>query len=162
MYESLKLLLDYGLNPNKVYCDEEPYNDGGNILIALQFVENGYLGADCMALLLEHGGNPCISVNHYHLASEIYGDIGLWFFNAEGPWERYRFDLDMHYFMVLAGFGGRFSNGEGLIDMCEGHDVSELKEHRNFYYGGIESDRSNDHYEICFFDKETNFEVGRY
>lgn len=162
MYQALKLMLDYGLDPNRIYTGPDHRFEEDNIIIALYFIGNGYLSADCLALLLEHGGNPCIKTPEFNLVEEVYDDMSFWFFNAENPFQRYRFDIDIHFFMVLAAYGGHFKDGQGMIDMREGHDVSELKDHRNFYYGGIDSDRSNDHFEICFFDKRTNYEVGRY
>ena len=83
-------------------------------------------------------------------------------FDLNNQMDRTRFDSLVHYWMVLIGYGAKLEDGSGSIDMCPGHDASELKKHRDYYYGAIESDRSADHMEICFFSKHTNWEVGRF
>ena len=83
-------------------------------------------------------------------------------FDLNNQEDRTRFDNLVHYWMVLIGYGARLEDGRESIDMCPGHDASELKNHRDFYYGAIHSDRSEDHMEIYFFSKHTNWEVGRF
>ena len=61
--EALKILLDYGLDPNKKYI--ELSNDGSvrdcwNIMLELWFTVNGYQAADALYLLLSHGGDPSL------------------------------------------------------------------------------------------------------
>ena len=56
MYEAIRVLLEYGLNPNGIYPDH--YNGKTNIMEALRFFWNGYIGADVLYLLLENGGTP--------------------------------------------------------------------------------------------------------
>ena len=64
VYEAVKILLDYGLDPNAVYPRECSGNSQQfNIMWELRYVNNGYQAADTLALLLEHGGNPNLVVN---------------------------------------------------------------------------------------------------
>lgn len=154
--KALKCLLEYGLDPNAVYGEA---HDQSNIMSELRYVENGYLAADSLALLLDCGGNPDIILNGTSLVRATNFDL---LFSLNNQEDRTRFDSLVHYWMVLVGYGAKLEDGSESIDMCRGHDVSELKKHRDFYYGAIASDRSNDHMEICFFSKRTNWEVGRY
>ena len=156
MHEALTLMLQYGLDPNLVFVENDDY---GNIMQELHYVDNGYIAADCLALLLEHGGNPSIMIHNLCLIRVINTDLQ---FDLGEQGDRVRYDSLVHYWMVLVGYGAKLENGMEPVDMCKGHNASELKEHRNFYYGAIHSDKTEDRMEICFFDKETNREVGRY
>ena len=156
MLEALKCLLKYGLDPNAVYGEG---SDQSNIMSELRYVENGYLAADSLALLLDHGGNPNIFLDSASLIRDINLDL---LFDLNNQEDRIRYDNLVHYWMVLVGYGAKLDNGRDTIDMCSGHDVSELKNHRDFYYGAIHSDRSEDRMEICFFNKHSNWEVGRF
>lgn len=156
MLEALKCLLKYGLDPNALYGKGA---DQSNIMSELRYVENGYLAADSLALLLDHGGNPSIILDGASLIRDINFDL---LFDLNNQEDRTRYDSLVHYWMVLVGYGAKLEDGSESIDMCSGHDVSELKKHRDFYYGAIHSNRSEDRMEICFFNKQTNWEIGRF
>ena len=156
MLEAFQCLLEYGLDPNAMYGEE---HDQSNIMSELRYVENGYLAADSLALLLEHGGNPNIKLHGGAFIRDINTDL---IFDLNNQMDRTRFDNLVHYWMVLIGYGAKLEDGQESIDMCPGHDASELKNHRDFYYGAIHSDRSDDGMEICFFSKHTNWEVARF
>ena len=161
MLEALRILLKYGLDPNRIIdvSEIENYKEESNIMSELRFVENGYIAADSLSLLLENGGNPSIIINNASLVRDINYDLIFDLYNMPN---RYRYDALVHYWMVLVGYGAKLENGESTVDPCGDFDISKLRNHRQYYYGAIESDRSEDHMEICFFDKETNFEVARY
>ena len=158
MLDALSLLLAYGLDPNAIYFTDSS-GEGDNIMSALRYIDNGYLAADCLALLLEHGGNPNLILNGRAIIRDI--NLDLWFdmFNQK---DRLRYDALAHYWMVFIGYGAKLEDDIKPILMCPGHDASELRQHRDFYYGVIHSDNSADHHEICFFSKHTNHEIGRY
>jgi len=158
MLDALSLLLAYGLDPNAIFFTDSS-GEGDNIMAALRYIDNGYLAADCLALLLEHGGNPNLILNGYTIVRDTNFDLWFDMFNQE---DRLRYDALAHYWMVLVGYGAKLEDGGESIDMCPGHDVSELRQHRDFYYGMIHSSNSADHHEICFFSKYTNHEIGRF
>ena len=153
LLEVVELLLQYGLDPNKVYDDE------CNIMDALRYIDNGYQAADALILLVEHGGNPCLILDGTSIVRDADFDLG---FDLNEQEDRIRYDAFVHYWMALIGCGGRLEDGTIPFDPCGHFDVSNFKNHRQYYYGAIHSERSNDHWEICFFDKDTNWEVGRY
>ena len=153
MYEALKVMLEYGLDPNRIYDKEK------NIMLSLRSITNGYIAADSLALLLENGGDPSIRIDGISLIRDTNFELQFWLGNDE---DRVRYDALVHYWMVLVGYDAKLEDGRMSIDMCKGHDASELKQHRDFYYGAIDSDRVNDHMEICFFHKYSNWEIGRY
>ena len=156
MVQALELLLDHGLDPNRVYTDG---TDGDNIMSALRYVSNGYVAADSLALLMEHGGDPCLTIMGTSLLRDLNTEL---LFDLKNPENPVCFDAFVHYWMVFIGYGAKLENGQTSFDICKGHDVSEMKKHRDFYFGAIHSDRSEDHIEICFFNKYTNWEIGRF
>jgi len=153
---AMQILLEHGLDPNAIYTEESGHY---NILYELHFIDNGYIAADALALLLEHGGDPNIQIDGSSLVRHINFDLWYDLANQE---DRRRYDALVHFWMVLVGYGAKLEDGRGIIDMCKGHDVSELKQHRDFYFGAIHSDRSEDGMEIAFFNKYTNWEIGRW
>lgn len=150
MLEALNCLLEYGLDPNMLYGEGM---EQSNIMSELRYVENGYLAADSLALLIDHGGNPSIRIDGVSLIRDVNLDLLFDFINQT---DRARYDSLAHYWMVLVGSGAKLEDGGESIDMCPGYSVSTLRNHRDFYYGAIQSDRTEDHMEICFFDKRTN------
>ena len=164
MKEALELLLNYGLDPNRIFQDK--YADGHieeyNIMQQLQLIDNGYQGTDSLYLLLNHGGNPNLVVDGEHLLSEPYYD--LWFdtVNRDMLYDSL-YNAKVHYCMVLIGFGATTGEGQkDQLDSVDGFDLSNLRDHWNYYVGAIHSDKSNDGMELCFFDKHTNWEVARF
>ena len=158
LIEAITILLEYGLDPNKILI----YNDGGqtNIMEEMLFVRNGYLAADAAAVMLEHGGNPSLLIENESLIRNLNQEM---FFQLCGNEEfRYFSDTVMHYWMVFIGYGAKLEDGGESVDPVDHFDISKFKNHRQYYYGMIHSDRSNDGVEICFFDKDTNREVARF
>ena len=158
MAEAIGILLEYGLDPNKIMV----YDDGGqtNILKDMMLVRNGYQAADAAAAMLEHGGNPSLQIEETSLIRELNSEM---LFNLGGDEEfRYFSDTVVHYWMVFIGYGAKLEDGGESVDPVNGFDISEFRNHRQYYYGMIHSDRSNDGMEVCFFDKDTNWEVARY
>ncbi|MBQ8653460.1 MAG: hypothetical protein IJ507_00855 [Clostridia bacterium] len=156
MPQSLEILLAYGLDPNRIWREDTAEI---NILEELMHIPNGYVAADSLALLLRHGGNPDLIVDGESLLHNCSFDLLFDLVNQE---DRIRYDALVHYWMVLAGHGARDEKGLAHIDMRPGHDESELRNHRDVYYGAIESDCSEDRTEICFFSRNTNWEIGRF
>lgn len=157
MYEALRLLVTFGLDPN--YLVNQETSDEMNIMDCLLDIENGYIAADCLALLLRHGGNPNLAVDGERLLDHctMRIDYGL---GDESIC--LRFDTWVHYWMVLVGYGAKLSGNQEAFHPSKGHDAIDLKNHRDYYYGYIFSDRYPNHEpEICFFRKDTGFEIGR-
>ena len=97
-----------------------------------------------------------------HLLSEPYYD--LWFdtVNRDMLYDSL-YNAKVHYCMVLIGFGATTGEGQkDQLDSVDGFDLSNLRDHWNYYVGAIHSDKSNDGMELCFFDKHTNWEVARF
>ena len=159
--EAIRVLLEYGLDPNTIYTEAltEDLSEQYNIMQSLRYIDNGYVAADTLALLLENGGNPSIIIDGNSFVRDVNFDLLFGLNNQE---DRIRYDALVHFWMVLVGYGARLEEGEACIDPCGNFDVANLRNHRNYYYGAIHSERSNDNMEICFFDKETNWEVARF
>lgn len=161
MLEAVKELLKYGLDPNKIYSekDKRGYYEEFNIMRELSYVDNGYVAADTLALLLDHGGNPNLILNGESLLRNINFDISFDRLNLKN---RFWYDAKVHYWMVLIGYGAKLENGKESIEPCGNFDISNLKNHRQYYYKVINYESIKDGAELCFFDKKTNMEVVRY
>lgn len=150
LYDVVKLLLDYGLDPNAI-IDED------NIMEMLLYVDNEYVAADTMALLLEHGGNPNLSVDGESVFQQV--DFGIWF-DAVELYIRWRYDAWVHTWMVLLAYG---CEGSGIKVFREYNsdalfDLKKLKDHHNYYFG---LSYENGDRMIHIYDKKTFWEVAR-
>lgn len=65
LYDIIKLLLQFGLEPNGTY-------DDNNIMLSLKYIHNEFIAADTLALLLEHGGNPHLSDDYTDVCSSAW------------------------------------------------------------------------------------------
>ena len=160
MVEAIGILLEYGLDPNKkfIVSETDNYKEESNIMSELRYVENGYVAADTLAMLLEHGGDPCMLINGNSLVRDINFDV---LFDLNELPNRCRYDALVHYWMVLVGYGARLENGEPTVDLYKNFDVSKLRDHRNYYYGAIQADQYENHVNLIIFDRRTNWEVVR-
>lgn len=150
--ETIRVLLDFGLDPNRV-SSEWPLN----IIRCITFIKNGYQAADALALLFEHGGNPSIIVDEESVIRDMNTDLLLDPFDFP-----YWYNAFVHCWMVFIGYGARLENGLECIDMNPGFDEKVFRNHRQFCYRWIASDRSDDGVELCFYDKTSGLEVARY
>lgn len=155
LYDIVKLLLQFGLEPNGVYNDS-------NIMVALKYVSNEYIAADTLALLLEHGGDPRLSFDSC-MDMFIEHDFDVWFDALN--WEnRQGFASRVYSWMVMLGYGARYKKDQDFIqvfkefDSDEDFDLQKLKNFRNYYFGitHIEKD-----FAISIYDKATLWEVVR-
>lgn len=156
--EAIGLLLEFGLDPNRIITiDSEEYN----IMAWLHLVFNGYQAADSLYLLLSHGGNPNLIINHNRLILDPDYDVMFDTVNREDMVSDCMYEAKLHYWMVLTGFGAVHENGKLPVDPVDDFDLSKLKEHRNYYAGAIHSDRTREGWDLVIFDRHTNWEVGR-
>ena len=150
VYDVVKFLLDYGLDPNSI-IDED------NIMEMLLYVDNEYVAADTIALLLEHGGDPNQIIDGESVFQQI--DFGIWF-DAVELYIRWRYDAWVHTWMVLLAYGCedpgikvfREYNSDTLFDL------KKLRYHRNYYFGLSYEDQER---VIHIYDKNTFWEVAR-
>lgn len=149
----IKLLLEYGLNPNAIYNED-------NIMYKLHFIDNEFLAADTLALLLEHGGKTDLNIpDEVSFFDSIDFDV---FFDAIEQYNRLRYASMVHYWMVMIGYGARC--GEDKMQVFKEYNSDEyfnfdkLKNHRNYFFGitYLEND-----FAISIFDKDTLWEVAR-
>ena len=150
LYDVVKLLLDYGLDPNAI-IDED------NIMEMLLYVDNEYVAADTIALLLEHGGNPNLNMD----GQSVFGmvDLEIWFGSAEQEL-RWRYDAWVHTWMVLLAYGCKDSGVQVFREYNSDatFDLKKLRDHRNYYYG---LSFENGDRVIHIYDKKTFWEVAR-
>lgn len=146
--EVLSLLLLYGLDPNLIFEEE-------NIMHYLRYLDNGYLAADALIMLFEHGGNPNLICDGESLFEDV--DFGV-FYDAGEQQDRQRYSSLVHCWMVCLAFGGTLSNGNPPVKTFRGFDLADLKDHRRFYFGITKGETWPD---IHVFDKKDMWEVVR-
>ena len=162
VYEAVKVLLDYGLNPNTIFTEEQgAIKEQYNIMWELRYVCNGYQAADTLALLLEHGGDPNLAVDGCNFNREINYDVWFETVNYEEGRE-IPFDELVHYWMVLIGYGAHLEDGSLSIDPTGNFDVNRLRNHRRFYYGIVEPVGDEKEWSLCIFEKGSRRECARY
>lgn len=150
----LRLLLRYGLDPNGVYA-------GCNIMDSLRFVDNELLAADALALLLEHGGKTDMRIpgEEETLFQTMNFDV---FFGAVEQYDRQQYVAIVHCWMVLLGYGARSGAKKIQVfreyDSAEVFDLRKLKNHRNYYFGILHTERGS---AISIYDKKTLWELAR-
>lgn len=154
LYQVMEFLLRFGLDPN-VCCDDM------HLLYALRFVDNEYVAADTMVLLLDHGADIASHVRGESVFQEIDFDV---FYDTGGQLIRHRFDTVAHCWMVLLGYGGWKQLPEDCVTVFRelgSHqlfDWEKLRNHRNYYVGVSEE---NGEEIIHIYDKRTFWEVAR-
>jgi len=156
VYDVIKLLLPYGLDPNAIV-----ENDGRryNLMDMLRFVDNEYVAADTMALLLEHGGDPDLEVDGEQIFQSV--DFDIWFGAVEQE-IRWRYDSWVHLWMVLLAYSKKAKERPIQVyreyGSREMFDLKKLKNHRNYYYG-IAFENGDPW--ISIYDKETYWLVAK-
>lgn len=162
--KALEILLDYGLDPNKLYFEKDKNGDivdCWNIMNDLWAVGNGYQAADALYLLLTHGGDPNLYLVHDSLMGDVTGAVRFEI-DERVKINDYAFDALIHYWLVLVGFCEKSNNGSSLLNPVHDFDLSELRNHWNYYYGEIYTKESKYGWQYCIFDRHTNREVARY
>ncbi len=154
LYDVVNLLLRYGLDPNGTY-------DGDNIMHLLKYVDNEFLSADTIALLLEKGGKVDLAIPD--TCASLFGEVDFdVFFDAIEQRYRQRYAALVHYWMVMIGYGARCGEGKMQVfreyDSSDVFDLAKLKNHRNYYFGIT---RLGDDFAISIYDKNTLWEVAR-
>ena len=154
--EILRLLLNYGLDPNVCIGTD-------NALWNAQYIDFPNAGAAVMRLLLEHGGNPNLvlpdSDGTFYGGAEwsLLEDVDL---DVLEDARDYGLDFSVQCWMVLAAFGKTFRDGTPAVTMLNGNNIEILKEFERFDYKVEMIDRY--YYNLCIFNKETSEEVAKY
>lgn len=158
IYDVVKLLLQFGLDPNTVYVTQYGHY---NIMNLLFHIDHGYLAADTMVLLLEAGGDPNLVVELETIYEYVSDDV--WFGAIEQE-IRWRYDSWIHLWMVLLAYGGKPRGRKSPLEVFREYDsnslfdIQKLRNHRDYYYG-----ISKENYEpvIHIYDKKTLWEVAK-
>lgn len=152
LYEVLQLLLLYGCDVNSVIeTDVSRYN----IMASVMWVDNGYVAADSMRLLLENSGDPNLIVDGESVYDELTFDI---FYGALEQENRWFYECWVHIWFVILSFCE-----EQCIGSCfkeygndEMFSLKKLRDHRNY---GFCLSKNEDGTVIRVFDKQTFWEV---
>lgn len=158
LYEVFDLLLKFGLDPNHTVAGDY------GIMDYVFNIVNGYVAADTLQLLFDHGGNPHLICDRENMFDQVCFDVD---FDAVEQRDRRRYDSLVHCWMVLLAYGGATKDEGGAIEVFTEYsdnikkvkfDLKKLKDHRN-YYVGITHGK---YLTVNIFDKRTYWEVARY
>lgn len=159
--QSLQILLTCGLQPNALSAKRN-----ASLLSMLYLAANGYQGADALALLLKHGGDPYLPLPgaDESLLHDVSFDV---LFDLNNLENRYRYDALVHCWLVLIGFAAETSGAERIyreigVEACGHFDLAALKHHRKYDFCAIHSDRSEDGMELVIFHRKKRWEVARF
>ena len=151
--DSLKLLLDFGLDPNVIAGEN-------NIMWHSKHIDAPdelNMGAQALRLLLEHGGNPNL-MDHWD-GLTFFEDIDYYISSdgEDGYLTRFPF------FLVLAAFGGSIEGRTPLI-MLEGNKVDIFKDFElfDFKIETLPKKHAEGDWIVHIFNKNTKEEVAYY
>jgi len=152
--DAIKLLLKYGLDPNDIVDDE-------NVLWQTVWIDAPNVAASLMKLLLENGADP----NHFIPAESetLFGSIAtdLSYDISENGYTYRHF---VQCWLLLAGYGGCFKDGETPITMLDKNSVEIFKDFEAYYYE-IElfpEEYGTNKWEMHVYDIKTKKEVAIY
>lgn len=150
--EVIKLLLDFGLEPNDMV-------DEYSIMSELPNVANGYVGADTLALLFEHGADPNIK---YSDGEKIFSELDFAVvFDAIEQRDRRRYDALVHSWFVFLGYGAISDNVSAPIDLFNAKgtgavfDIRNLRNHRNYTFGLSHVKNRGENWSLHIFERRT-------
>ena len=158
LYDTVKLLLKHGLDPNMIYEDM-------NIMQQLRFIETKYVAADTLGILLENGGRYDLAFDGEILFDEIDFDV---VFGAIEQENRGRYDSLVHCWLVLIGYGATLRDGRVPVTLYpefdnknEPIDISKFKNHKEYTYALTYVPGNNEKWSLHIIDKKTMWEVAR-
>ena len=150
LLEITKLFLSYGLDPNAVVDDK-------SILMAVRYIDNGYLAADALALLFEAGGRTDVQTDSSTFFDDIDFDV---VFGAANQEDRRRYDALVHCWFVCIGYGAMPKKG-GAVDAFAGFDVAQLKNHRDYTFALTYTPNRGESWSLHIIECKTFWEVAR-
>ena len=155
LIESLKQLLQFGLDPNLSVGE---YED--NVMWDLQYVDAPNVGASAMRLLLENGADPNLILPSE--GESVFDDLA---FKVSYDCYSHEYFFMVQCWLVLMAFGGCWRDGSIPLTMLNGHQVGIFKEFEYYDYK-IEMLPQEPGYYGCWimhiFDTRTGEEVARY
>ena len=111
------------------------------------------MAADTLKLLLENGGDPNLVVDGDSIFTDVDFDI---FFGAVEQHMRITYDSNVHYWMVLVGYGGKLIDGRDPVTLQPGCTLEMFKDHRNLDFC---LEKEDGDYTMHIFDKRTKWEI---
>lgn len=151
--DSISLLLEFGLDPNEIFEDENPMWNS-------MWIDAPNVGAAVLRLFLENGGNPnhCIPPDHETLFDYISFKVS---------YDEYFHDyfFTVQCWLVLMAYGGCWSDGMIPLIMLGDNSVEIFKNFELFDYEIEVLEQVAGRYGcwiMHIFNKESGEEVARY
>lgn len=148
LHDVLKLLLEFGLDPNLILDDE-------TIMDAVFFVDYQFAAADCLRVLMENGGDPNMKIDGESLFEHVDFDVIFWV----GDINPLQYEQLVHMWFVLLGYGGHPDNTMEPVRMSPGHQLTELREHERYDFSIEYTKAVKDGWIMHIFCKDSGEEV---
>ena len=151
--EIITMLLDFGMDPNEI---DSGNSYPRNIMHLLQHVQYKDYAAQCVKLLLEHGGDPNLDLDEGPLCAICEGDVI--FDVMEG---QHLLEAEIPYWYVLMGYGGLANDNRTPVDMIGDNKLEIFKDYEKYDYRIEYQEKSNRKYTwtLYIFEKETGIDV---
>lgn len=153
LIDSLKLLVEYGFDPN---VNNSTYDD--TAMFGLIYVDMPNVGASALRYLLENGANPNFGDNF------VKTDNLFNYLTASIAFDKYDFAYKVQCWLVLMAYGASYTDGTIPLEMLNGNKIEIFKNFERFDYK-IEHYPENSccgKWTMHIFNKETGEEVARW
>lgn len=124
-----RLFLRHGMNPNQIF--EIPGHGSINVLMELQYIDYGSIGAETARILFEAGADPNICMDSEQL-TEMAGFELLNSFLYQD--EKRITDARFRFWLVCMGFGGVIRSNRIPVTMLGGRRPEIFQQFENFEY----------------------------
>lgn len=127
--ELFRLFLKHGMNPNQIF---EISNHGFiNVLMELQYIDYGSIGAETARILFEAGADPNICVDSEYLTATVNFELLNSFLYQD---EKRITDARFQFWLVCMGFGGVIRSNRIPVIMLGGRKPEIFQQFENFEY----------------------------
>ena len=153
LYDLIKLLLKYGLDPDLLLADH--FGNEYNLISSLSYINEGKIAAQTLRILMESGAKGNVVVHDKPIIDDLNFDIAYTYEN----YPNLAYDYRIYFFLVLIAFGCVLDNGICPITMCNGYKIEYLKNIEDITLNTIRKDNS---IEIQIIDDLTKITVASY
>lgn len=120
----IRLFLKYGLRPNAIYPVSKRNED--NLMAELVYIDNGYVAAETMRLLVEAGADMQAVCEGEPFFDRVAFAVAI---GATEQLNRPRYDSLVHLWLVMLGY-----SGHSPVTMMGGYSAEIFKEHEKFSF----------------------------
>lgn len=127
------LFLQYGLDPNAVYCDDG--SDRDNLLQHLTWLDNRDMVYKLFRLLLKNGADPNLVIDDEGLFEKIDGDVVMdaTLMEIEGR-DKIPYEILFRLWLLLMAYGGHRDDWGRVLELKDGYNLDMFANCEAFSY----------------------------